>query len=90
MQVTIWTITTCVPDENEPCIPCLYGTAAEAEAAFAKDMREEWPNNAPLDDDGNEMPFPDDPHEAHRLMAENPEWGRYELMAHHVTLPDPA
>ncbi|WP_439398549.1 hypothetical protein ACRQ5Q_14670 [Bradyrhizobium sp. PMVTL-01] len=86
-KVTVHVLSTCIPDENEPCLPSVFGTLAEAETQFAEFMRSEWEHNAPDDGDGK-PPFPDDPNEAHDKMSENnPDWGRYEISTHRVDVP---
>lgn len=82
-------VVTCIPDENEPCLPSVHGTLVEAETQFAEYMRQEWEHNAPLNEDGEKLPFPDDPNEAHDKMSENnSDWGRYEISTHEVAFPE--
>jgi hypothetical protein len=88
MKAKIWVLSTCIPSESAPCMPQVFGSEAAAMAGFDAAMRGEWECNAPTDDDGNEIPYPDgNPEEALRMMADNDpdgEWGRWELTSHDV------
>jgi hypothetical protein len=92
MRIRVWVLSTCVPHEAAPCRPAVHGTEAAAVEAFDRAMREEWVTNAPTDDDGDHLPYPAGrPDEAVRLIAESDpdgEWGRWELTAHDVEVPD--
>jgi hypothetical protein len=81
----VWVLSTCIPDENEPCLPHVFASQAEADAALAQAMRDEWESNKPEDEETCEpLPFPDDPQEAHDRLSENPDWGQYEITAHEI------
>lgn len=81
----VWVLSTCIPDENEPCLPSVFATQEAADTQFAEFMRSEWEHNGAEDEDGKRKPFPDDPNEAHDIMSENnPDWGRYEISCHEI------
>jgi hypothetical protein len=84
----IWVLSTCIPDENEPCMPQVFISEEAAEAGFAEAMRGEWQVYGEWNDTGVE-PFPDDPHVAHDIMAKTPEWGRWEITHHNIETPAP-
>lgn len=86
----IWVLSTCNPDDSEPCWPQVFGTEAEAQAAFRDAMRGEWETNGPRDDDTDELlPMPDDMDEAHDAIAEaaGADWGRWQITSHVVDIP---
>lgn len=75
MEIQVWVLSTCIPDDNEPCIPTVFGSAAAADKAFAEMMQAEWESNAPEDEETCEpLPYPGDDHAlAHEVMQRNPE-----------------
>jgi hypothetical protein len=83
----VWVLSTCLPGENEPCMPQVLVSQEEADAAFATAMDGEWAANTPFDCDGHPLPYPGDPHKAHAKMAEDAEWGRWEITTHNIDLP---
>lgn len=92
---TIWTLSTCIPNDAVPCIPDVYTDEASALAGFEAAMRGEWASNGPHDDDGP-VPFPDgNPHNALEMLEEATAgreddiepWGGYIFMAHKVPMP---
>lgn len=87
----IWTVTSCIPDERDPCIPSVFLSEADALAYLDEVMRGEWETNAPHDDEtGEEMTYPDDWQEAHDLMADNDpdeSWGKWLLSEHDCADP---
>src|SRR5262249_451099 len=81
----LWILTTCIPSEQKPCQPLVFTCAESALAAFDQMMREEWQYNAPDDDGGNQVPYPNDPCTAHAMMAAkncDGSWGHWQLTAH--------
>lgn len=89
MKVKIWVLSTCVPDENEPCWPQVYASEEAAQKGFREAMESEWRSNGPEDEEtGERLPFPDDPDEAHERIAElqDAEWGRWELTSHEIEI----
>lgn len=97
MKIKVWVLSTCIPGAAEPCLPEVFGTEAEALAAFDERMRGEWEHNGPADDDGELVPYPGDPVKAHDLIVSDArgEWGQWQLTSHKVeviedsdTLPD--
>lgn len=85
MKITVWVISTCIPGENMPSLPSVFGSETIARLEFDRLMRAEWESNAPENDEcTGRLPYPGDPDEAHDLMAENSEWGQWELTAHHI------
>ena len=86
-QITVWVLSSCVPDSSDPVFPSVYGSEAAARAEYDQIMRSEWGAQQPEDEEtGEPLPYPDDPDEAHRVLVEkNPsEWGRWELTSHQV------
>lgn len=82
----VYTLTTCNPGDPDPCLPSVFSSQELADKAFDNAMRSEWESNAPCDHTGERLPYPEDANEAHRIMAENPEWGRWEVLV--VTVDD--
>jgi hypothetical protein len=85
----IWILTTCVPFDQQPCLPEAFSDATAALAAFDRRMREEWQYHGPLDDDCGRQPYPGNPYSAHEMMvAEDNDiqgtWGHWQLTAHIV------
>lgn len=78
-----------------PTTPRLFVELAAANAAMDESMRQEWDVNAPEDEDGEKLAYPDDWEQAHDAMAaQNDEksgddelWGEYRLTSHEVELP---
>lgn len=96
MQITVFVLSTCVPNEPEPCWPDVFVTEAEANIAFAKALEREWETAGIEDDDGNKMPFPDDASYAQDQLVEHytehgtEVWGQYEITPHKITIDVPA
>lgn len=102
MKVTVWVLSTCLPDEGLPQVVGVYGSEPEARAAFDETMRSEWESNGPYGEEtGEELPYPGDPQEAHDLIDESRSrteesdglsevWGRYELSSHKVECAAPS
>jgi hypothetical protein len=91
MKVTVWVVSTCIPDENEPCMPNVFGTEKEAQAYLASMINDEWEANPVEDDDSTLVPMPEDPVETEEALAGylGPEYGRWEITSHTVEIPDP-
>jgi hypothetical protein len=94
MEITLWTITTCRPDDGTPLVHGVYGSEAEAIAAWDEQMRAEWAIIQPWPDEPDAtgpMDYPGDPHLAHAIMDAysegEPIWGRYRYMSHTITIP---
>ena len=83
MTITVWVLSTCIPEENEPCLPTVYGSAEAARQGFDEMMRGEWAANQPEDEESCEpLPYPGDPEKAHEVLSKNPSWGRWEITTH--------
>lgn len=89
MEIQIWIVNTCIPEEGEkPCIPSPFGTEAEAEAYADEMMRGEWESSGVEDDDGEPVEYPGDWRAAQERLVEwnGPGWGTWEITAHRVTI----
>lgn len=94
MKITVFALSTCVPDDPEPCWPSLFLTNEEADKAFKENMQREW-ELAGIEDEetGEKLPFPDDANEAHdQLKAYHLEhstelWGQWEITPHTIEVP---
>lgn len=85
----VFVISTCIPEDCAPCVAGVYPTREEADAAFLGFMQDEWRTNGEQDATGKLLPFPSDPHEAHKIMSEiGDRWGEYEISTHTVTAPN--
>ena len=78
----IFALITCIPGESEPCWPRLFSTREAAESALKEAVREEWEYVGCEDDEGNRLPMPEDPYEAHELIGEahGIEWGLWRVV----------
>ncbi|WP_024516986.1 hypothetical protein [Bradyrhizobium sp. Tv2a-2] len=85
----IWVLSTCVPDDPEPCWPRVFTSVEEADNAFEQVMRGEWERAEPNDEDGNKRDFPDDPFDAHEELKDilGSSWGQWEITEHEVKVP---
>jgi hypothetical protein len=101
MEVTVWTISSCLPDRGLPVVMGVYGAEAEARAAWDISMRDAWNCVEPKDTEtGEPQKYPDgDPDLAHAILAdccqrdeeEGAEiWGRYRFLSHTVAIPHEA
>ena len=81
--ISVWVLSSCVPDSPDPVYPSVYGREAAARAGYDQTMRSEWETQQPEDEKTCEpLPYPDDPDEANRILGENnPEWGRWSCLA---------
>lgn len=90
MPLDVWVLCTCIPDESRPCLPEVFATAEDAWAGYDKAMRAEW-ESARIEDEetGEPLPYPGDPDEAHRRLADyhGPSWGQWELTHHFLPAP---
>jgi hypothetical protein len=84
----VWVLSTCVPGDSEPCWPRVFTSETEAYDAFEQSIRSEWQNCRCDDETGEPLPFPDDVNDAHDKLAENPDWGQWEVTCHDIT-PEP-
>jgi hypothetical protein len=86
MKIPVWVLSTCSPEEGEPCRPQVFADESAARAAFDASMRDEWKSNAPDDEHGAQVEYPGNPEEAVRLIREaaGREWGTWELTRHEV------
>ena len=85
MSTTVWVLCTCVPEESRPCHPEVFFTAEAAQAGYDRALRDEWEAAGPEDEEtGKRLPYPGDPDEANRQLAEylGPRWGQWELTPH--------
>lgn len=81
----IWVLSTCIPDENEPCLPSVFATEVEAEAEFTRIMRGEWDSFTDWNGDDGPTKWPGDPRLAQDIMAKaSPTWGRWEITEHNI------
>lgn len=73
-------------DDPEPSWPQVFTTEAAADAAFEKEMREEWDRAPPENDVGVALDFPADAVEAHEMMVEyhGSSWGQWEITPHEI------
>lgn len=86
-KIKVWVLSTCVPGENEPCLPNVFASEAEAMAGFDEYMRDEWKANEPGDDETCQpLPYPGDAVTAHEILSRNPAWGRWEITAHTIEI----
>lgn len=85
----VWVLSTCVPNESEPCMPQVFTSEEKAEAAFEQTMRDEWASYE--DWNGFQNPvWPGDPRKAQDIMSKASEsWGRWEITAHNIDPPAP-
>lgn len=103
MKITVWVVSTCIPENTEPCWPMPFGTEPEAEAHAEAQMREEWEVNGPRDSETDELlPYPGDWREAQdRIIAyrnatgseDDDKWGQWQITQHEIevgTSPFPA
>jgi hypothetical protein len=91
MQVTVYVVSTCIPQDVEPCLPQLFGDEKAAVDAMDAALREEWAIADPHDDAGEALAYPGDPVEACDHLARHfPDgsYGRWEMTSHNVTIPD--
>jgi len=88
MKVTVWVVSTCVPDEPDPCLPHVFGTAEAAQAHFAEMIKNEWDASPACDDDGEPVPMPEDSVDAHEALCRywGHEFGRWEITSHTVEI----
>ena len=89
MEIQIWIVNTCIPEEGEkPCIPSPFGTAAEAEAYADEMMRGEWESSRVEDDDGEPVEYPGDWRAAQERLVEwnGPGWGTWEITTHKIPI----
>lgn len=79
MKITVWIVTTCIPErgETEPCLPSVFATEAEALAYLDASLRSDWENNQPYDDEGNPKPYPGHWQEANDWLAADDGEGTY-------------
>jgi hypothetical protein len=88
MKIKVWVISTCVPDENTPCLPEVLGSLDAAKAKFDELMRAEWEANQPEDEQTSEpLPYPGDASKAHEILAKNPRWGHWQITGHEIEIP---
>jgi hypothetical protein len=64
MKSAVWVLSTCSPEEGEPCRPQIFADAAAARAAFDANMREEWKSTAPEKEQGTPLDHPGTPEKA--------------------------
>lgn len=84
-EITVWVLSTCIPEEARPCYPQVFATEAEAEASADRNMRDEWAAAAPSDDEENALTYPGDWREAQDILAGlNSRWGTYARPATHT------
>lgn len=102
MKIKIWVVSTCVPNETEPCLPSVHATEAEAEAYADKMLRAEWEANGPEDPDtGERKPYPGNWREAQTGIVEftgalrtfgkvgdetDDAWGQWEITSHQIEI----
>lgn len=91
MKITVWTFTSCIPQENNPVIPNLYASEAEAEADAERIMQSEWETHGTEDDDGNLDPYPGGWRKAQDIIAQNDAdetWGLWIMNSHMIDVPE--
>jgi hypothetical protein len=91
VHVTVYVLSTCVPQEVEPCLPHVFGDEKAARDAMDAAVRDEWAAAEPRDDAGEPLAYPGDPVEACDQLARcfpDGSYGRWEISAHKVTVPD--
>lgn len=89
MKITVWTFTSCIPEDRKPTIPDAFGSEAEALARADEIMRSEWGINGPDDEAGVRLPYPGDWSLAQDaiLAAEIDEtWGKWALNSHEIEI----
>lgn len=91
MKITVWVLSTCIPERGEkPCLPQVFGSLTDAEAAADAALREEWTIHGLFDEEtGDLLPYPGNWREAHNAIAESigdGSWGEWELTSHSLDL----
>lgn len=93
MKITVWTVTSCIPNECDPVIPSVFATKKEADTYLDEVMRDEWSTMAPIDDEtGQPMPYPGTWEEAQVLIVEDDSdesWGKWVLHSHDIEIAVP-
>lgn len=99
MKVKVWTLATCIPNEGKPLVE-VFASEEAMRARFDTDMRAEWENNAPADEEtGEPLPYPEDAQAAHDLIDADRHqieesdglsevWGRYETGWFEIEIDD--
>ena len=91
MKVKVWVLSTCIPEDPQPCWPEVFGSFAEAQAAFKEAMTSEWESNGPRDEETGALePMPADMDQAHDRLSEycGDEWGRWEITTHEIEVAE--
>jgi len=91
MKITVWTVSSCIPDSRDPVIPNVFASERDAVAYLEDVMRDEWDSNAPYDDEtGEAVAYPANWQEAQEIIIENdPDemWGAWMLNSHEIEIP---
>ena len=89
--ISVWVLCTCFPGEDAPCLPEVFGTYAEAHAAFRQAVHEEWDRAEVASEGGEPSDLPEDPAQAHEILAalNGPGWGRWRLDHHWMAIQNP-
>jgi hypothetical protein len=91
MQLTVYVLSMRVSQDIEPCLPQVFGDEKSARDAMDAALRAEWETAGPYADAGEPLAYPRDPVEACDQLARcfpDGSYGRWEISAHKVTLPD--
>jgi hypothetical protein len=73
MHVIVYVLSTCVPQEVEPCFPQVFGDEKSALDAMDAAVRAEWVIADPHDDAGEPLAYPGDPVEPCDHLARHAE-----------------
>jgi hypothetical protein len=73
--VRVFIITTCIPEDDQPCIPDVFLTLEAARTHADKLMRDEWGRDCT----DAEYPGAD---AAHTALSDQRGWGQYRLTEH--------
>lgn len=65
----VWVLSTCIPEECQPCLPRVFATEPAALQAFREAMAAEWQYNGVYGEDGELLPCPENPYEANEVMT---------------------
>lgn len=91
-KVRLWIVSTCIPERGEdPCLPNVFASEAEAEAYADEMLRAEW-DSAGIDESEDELlPYPGDWRAAQERLVkfhDDGSWGKWAITSHEIALPE--